>query len=394
MNFILFGQGGYYNRGCEAIVRSTTLMLRRAFPDCKVYTAAYDYKGDRKANYGVVDKVYPHSNVRYTLPHIMAFVNRKLGNAEKDIKWQYKWLEGLLDIGDVFISIGGDNYCYEEPLPFYHIDKMIKDAGKKLIFWGASFDKELITDAMKEDLERFDAIVVRESLSYKALRDIGLERVFLNPDPAFTMGVEQCKLPDKWIKGNTIGVNLSPLSMRYSKDNDKMDKAINKLIDYIIDATDSAIALIPHVEDSSQGNTQHDIAVLKPLLEKYENTGRIFLINHSEYNAKQIKGFISRTRMFIGARTHSTIAAYSTGVPTLAIGYSIKAKGIAQDIYDKTEGHLISIDMVDNEYALVDIVSEILLNEKENRLYLSKYMHRYKQASLAAIKHIEDVVNE
>ena len=36
--------------------------------------------------------------------------------------------------------------------------------------------------------------------------------------------------------------------------------------------------------------------------------------------------------MFIGARTHAVISAYSTCVPSIALGYSIKSRGIAIDL--------------------------------------------------------------
>src|SRR5690606_24264463 len=51
------------------------------------------------------------------------------------------------------------------------------------------------------------------------------------------------------------------------------------------------------------------------------------------FNAAQIKAVISRLRFFIGARTHSTIAALSSGVPTISIAYSVKARGINRDIF-------------------------------------------------------------
>jgi polysaccharide pyruvyl transferase WcaK-like protein len=37
--------------------------------------------------------------------------------------------------------------------------------------------------------------------------------------------------------------------------------------------------------------------------------------------------------LFIGARTHATIAALSSGVPTLSLSYSNKSKGINRDIF-------------------------------------------------------------
>jgi len=52
----------------------------------------------------------------------------------------------------------------------------------------------------------------------------------------------------------------------------------------------------------------------------------------AHFNASQIKQVISQLRCFIGARTHATIAALSTGVPTLSIAYSVKAKGINKDL--------------------------------------------------------------
>lgn len=49
-------------------------------------------------------------------------------------------------------------------------------------------------------------------------------------------------------------------------------------------------------------------------------------------NYCQIRYAISKCRFFIGARTHSVISAYSMCVPTIALGYSIKSKGIAKDL--------------------------------------------------------------
>lgn len=40
-----------------------------------------------------------------------------------------------------------------------------------------------------------------------------------------------------------------------------------------------------------------------------------------------LKGYISRCRFLVAARTHASIAAYSTGVPALVAGYSVKARG-------------------------------------------------------------------
>ncbi len=77
------------------------------------------------------------------------------------------------------------------------------------------------------------------------------------------------------------------------------------------------------------------------------------MIDHSKYNAKELKGYISRCRAFVGARTHSTIAAYSTGVPTLAIGYSVKARGIAKDLFGTEETMFCRYQISNQKNSLV-----------------------------------------
>lgn len=132
----------------------------------------------------------------------------------------------------------------------------------------------------------------------------------------------------------------------------------------------------------------------KPILEKYKDTNRVFMMDHSKYNAKELKGFISRCRLFIGARTHSTIAAYSTGVPTLALGYSIKARGIAKDLFGKIEGHVVPVDTIKKDTDLIAPFDNLLKNEVELRIHLSKMMQGYKNAAHQAATRIEDIVNE
>ena len=46
---------------------------------------------------------------------------------------------------------------------------------------------------------------------------------------------------------------------------------------------------------------------------------------------------ISRCTAFVGARTHSTIAAISSGVATLSLAYSRKARGLNQDLFGSQE---------------------------------------------------------
>lgn len=87
------------------------------------------------------------------------------------------------------------------------------------------------------------------------------------------------------------------------------------------------MALIPHAVQN--GNDDRD--PLKELYAAFQGSGRVCLIK--DQSASQLKSIIALCSSFIGARTHAVIAAYSSGVPTLALGYSVKAKGLAEDIF-------------------------------------------------------------
>src|SRR5262249_25954235 len=51
-----------------------------------------------------------------------------------------------------------------------------------------------------------------------------------------------------------------------------------------------------------------------------------------ELSAGDFKGLIQGSRYLIGERMHACIAGLSTAVPTIALGYSVKAQGIMEDL--------------------------------------------------------------
>jgi polysaccharide pyruvyl transferase WcaK-like protein len=74
-------------------------------------------------------------------------------------------------------------------------------------------------------------------------------------------------------------------------------------------------------------------------------------------NCRELKHIISRCRFFIGARTHVTIAAYSSCVPTLVLGYSVKSRGIARDLFGTEVGYVLPVQKLTDSYELVTVES-------------------------------------
>ena len=91
----------------------------------------------------------------------------------------------------------------------------------------------------------------------------------------------------------------------------------------------------------------------------------------------ELKGFISRCRMFIGSRTHVTIAAYSTCVPTIAVGYSVKSKGIAKDIFGTYNNYVFPVQSLRNKHGLTKSFVWLMENEKHIRQHLHEVMPSY-----------------
>ena len=158
--------------------------------------------------------------------------------------------------------------------------------------------------------------------------------------------MEQVTLPKGFIDKNTIGINVSPLVENREKKKGIVYSNFKNLIQNILDTTNCAVALIPHVVWESND----DRTILKKLYNEFKDNERVIMIE--DCNCMQLKGYISRCRFFIGARTHATIAAYSTFVPTLVLGYSIKSRGIATDLFGSDENYVISIQDLLNEEDL------------------------------------------
>ena len=108
------------------------------------------------------------------------------------------------------------------------------------------------------------------------------------------------------------------------------------------------------------------------------------MIEIGDASASELKGYISRCRLFIGARTHATIAAYSSCVPTLVVGYSVKAKGIAKDLFGTEEEYVSSGTGIAEPEDLIEGFEWLLSNEKEQKNKLESIMPSYREKAAQA----------
>lgn len=131
-----------------------------------------------------------------------------------------------------------------------------------------------------------------------------------------------------------VGINISALLWYggYTQDNQfKLESEYKETVLCIIQEllnsrSDIQIHLIPHVYDLSEGTIENDYYVMTEIY-KTINDSRVTLAP-AFFNPIEAKSYISGMDFFMGARMHSTIAAFSSGVPVLPMAYSRKFNGL------------------------------------------------------------------
>ncbi len=405
---IVYMHAGSGNHGCEAIVNSLCHMIKE-----KVKLVSYF--GEEDERYSLKELCEIRGERRFEnhkAAHVLYYGYRKLtGDKESFIRYRY---------GDVFkkeaaplaISIGGDNYCYENMLGDLRLaNSAFNRRGIRTVLLGCSIEPELLKrKEIAEDLRKYHTIIARESITYEALKEAfgktskeisektdkgmaeavsgGCPEVLCFPDPAFTLMAKELPLPEGFALGNTVGINVSPMIQDNEKKSGVTMENYKELISFIIQNTDMQIALIPHVvwERNDDRGPVHE------LYRAFADTGRVAEIGDG--GCEELKGFIGRCRFFVGARTHATIAAYSMGVPTLVVGYSVKARGIARDLFGTEENYVLPVQSLEKKDDLTKGFRWLLSHEKEVREKLGEVMPGYKERALETGKEVDRLWDE
>lgn len=384
----LYSHTGSRNHGCEAIVRGTNKILNR---DICLYSDAI--QEDIENGIDKIVEVKENKTVdikKNSLEYYISALNIKFFNSTiKNTEYRKKLFLNDVKPGDIYLSIGGDNYCYAGIEYLADINYLINKRGAKTVLWGCSVEPDVIkNEKVKKDLNRYSLIVARETLTFNALRENGINKSIFCPDPAFQLDKIDLPLPKGFKENNTVGVNVSPLIIGCESKRGSTMENYEGLINHIIGTTDMQIALIPHVV----WENNDDRKPLRVLYDKFKDTGRVVMLE--DHNCMELKGYISKCRFFIGARTHATIAAYSTCIPTLVIGYSVKAKGIAKDIFGTYENYVLPVQSLSNKDDLINAFEWMKDNEDGIRKHLNEFMPGYKEKALQGKVEIEKLLDK
>jgi len=390
--FYLTGHNNFGNRGCEALVRSTVLAVRSVLPDARFLVPSADIPRDaaqwpEAAAEGV--ELVP-------VPEVPWWLNKWGGlclrlPAVAGLPWPRLPSDGLdaryIDRADMLLSIGGDNYSLDYGVAsmayFVAVAELAVSRGKPAALWGASvgpFDRmPAVQRHMARHLRRLSFVSVRESRSIGYLAGIGVvSNVVPVVDTAFLMKPQAIELSAFWpaqVGSGVVGLNISALiAERLARQGNgaSLLREVVVFVKRMLLETDLALLLVPHVA-ALDGRPENNDEVFNARIAASLGTAdkRRWGMVPGGLNAAQVKFVISRCTCLIAARTHATVAGFSTGVPTISIAYSVKAKGINQDLFDDERLVLDTQDL--NAKSLWDALNRLRADDAALKaLYLAR----------------------
>lgn len=373
MRFVLYNHVGSGNHGCEALVRSISHMLGEK--DTLLLSDA----PEEEAKYGIADSIEVRPSMSKTRPTVQDFFFSYL---QLKIRHDYFYMDVLpykpalkgLRSEDVLVSIGGDIFCYENYRKYNLLHQYALKQVKHSILIGCSIEPDSLTDhALLKDLETFEFISARELITYNALKNAGLKNVSYCPDTAFSLPAAETALPDHFIPQNTVGINISPLVLSKSADAELILENLRLVVRDVLSSSSASVAFVPHVV----WENNDDRIPLQKLYQEFQGTGRVCLIE--DQDARKLKWIISQCSYFIGARTHATIAAYSTGVPTLSLGYSVKSRGIARDLFGAEEHYVLPYQKITAKDTLLKSFHWLIRHTEETKKTLMEKTEIYQR---------------
>lgn len=380
--FILAGNAPCGNRGSQAIILSTIAIVEREFGPSNFISSVQSPHGASDARVIAMPNV---THVAASAPGSplspawlrAQFRRRLLGRTD------FPFAPYLRE-AEAFIARAGDNFTldYGRPQQEFAAVRMALQAGKPTILYGATigpfgaapeFEKSAF-----EELKKVTLICVRESLTREYLAQGGVvENVREVPDPAFVLKAVEPPLEPEiraMLCEGCLAFNISSLAGQYTGHAKTWPEQALQCLRSVDRTVDLPILLVPHVM-YHHNDDNDDLVFMAELLARMHKPRNPIRLLCSDLNSSQLKWVISQATVFVGARTHATIAALSSCVPTVSIGYSRKAHGLNKDIF----GHLDWVVPVQalGPDRLVEVVTQLLSQAKLVRTELEQKMPDY-----------------
>lgn len=358
MKAVITGITGLRNRGVEALIVPTVEQLLQRQPklDISVLTVTADFDETRLNRYRAtpINIVTPPARRRSRVQRLKAklpFYRPPVLPETPDNRALREASVIIASGGDVFSSDYGGLHRHLQPL-----ERGLK-AGAHVVFLAQSigpFKTDEEAQAWVNVAQRSKLVTVREKISYDYVtQKLGLSKDLVKhtADPAFLLQPPSAEVVANMLQGYgitkdrpVIAISVSQGISRFSNCNyDQHLKAWYRVVKLLLEELDTQVLIVPHVQEIYANND--DRIVSTNLLRALDFDPRVRIAG-ADHSASELKGLIGACDMVVAERMHAAIAGLSSGVCTVAVGYSIKAEGIMTDLLGHESLHnglLISI---------------------------------------------------
>lgn len=332
------------NRGCVALSLSSMYIIDKILNNRNIpHTfylpqSGYDKKEEHTIKVGEITLKFV-SLMDITPLTVKQYVKNLIKYLAKWKEYQttkkvYKEADFILDIGqgDSFADIYGKSR-FDWIFSQYQLGMKLKKTYCILPQTIGPFEVPAIRKQACKGINYAKCVMTRDKQSYDFVKELLSEKVVSEIiDVAFFMPYKKKVFDSDSIH---VGLNVSALLWHggYTRDNQfglKVDypSLIRSIIDYFLKQANVKVHLIPHVVGSER-HVENDYAVSFDLVEEYNRPDLI--LSPLFLDPISAKNYIAGMDFFMGARMHSTIAAFSSEVPVYPMAYSRKFNGLFID---------------------------------------------------------------
>ncbi len=222
-------------------------------------------------------------------------------------------------------------------------------------------------------------IFIRDELSKSAIPKRLMKKVTVTTDMAFALPFRTAKT----LKANSKAVGFNISGLLYSggfcldrSDDFSYKRLCLRIIDLLIEEG-YEVYLVPHVVGGINDFKDNDTKITMDICKNDQRLKMAPLFK----DPIEAKSYIRQFDLFIGSRMHATIAAVSSGVPTIPLAYSRKFQGVFEPL-----GYKATLDLQClSENEIIDHIKQVLVNgitiksniQKANAIVTSK-LNRYE----------------
>lgn len=186
----------------------------------------------------------------------------------------------------------------------------------------------------------FDIIAAREKKSREWIKPYAKNEVLVSPDVANMVKVKQSTTEDK------IVISVSHMIKKQWRSKEDYITCMSAFCTSIIEKYNYRVDLLPN---ECNPNYYNDIDVARDIIKKVGGD-RISIVPSERMTCLQMKQEIASSRIMVGSRYHSCVAALSAGVPIIVIGWHNKYKEL-MELYGQ-ENWMIREDECDHNKLL------------------------------------------